>query len=97
MCYCKIATAFKWIDVRSCDVDIEESASPAYLDDLGADLEGAGTELLARAVGVLPVHHADIGTAPGGNHLRITEPDIEHHESAQVSQPNQDKNKQVKK
>ena len=40
-----------------------------YLDDLGADLKGAGAELLAGAVGVLPVDHADVGTASGGDHL----------------------------
>lgn len=40
-----------------------------HLDDFGADLEGAGAELLASAVRVLPVDHADVGAASGRNHL----------------------------
>ena len=49
--------------------DIHLMTCSLYLDDLGADLVGARAELGPGAVGVLSVHHADVGTAPGGNHL----------------------------
>ncbi len=40
-----------------------------YLDDFGTNLTGAGAELLAGAVSILPVDHTDVGTASRGNHL----------------------------
>lgn len=40
-----------------------------YLDDFGANLEGARAELLARAVRILSVDHADVGTASRRDHL----------------------------
>lgn len=40
-----------------------------YLDDLGADLEGAGAQLQAGTVGVLSVDHADVSAASGWDHL----------------------------
>lgn len=53
-----------------------------YLDDLGADLEGASAELLSGAVGILSVNHADVGTTPGGNHLwRRTDLKMSRHKS----------------
>lgn len=47
---------------------------PRHLDDFGADLEGAGAELLARAERILSVHHADVGAASGRNHLHADMP-----------------------
>lgn len=41
----------------------------AHLDDFGADLKGAGAEFVAGAVRILSVHHTDVGTASGGDHL----------------------------
>lgn len=53
-----------------------------YLDDLGANLEGASAELLTGTVGILSVNHADVGTTPGGNHLwRHTDLKMSHHVS----------------
>lgn len=40
------------------------------LYDLGADLKGAGAELLTGTKGVLSVDHTDVGTAPGWDHLQ---------------------------
>lgn len=45
-----------------------------HLDDFGADLEGAGAELLTCAERVLSVHHADVGAASGRNHLHADMP-----------------------
>lgn len=41
-----------------------------YLDDFGANLKGAGAELLAGAVRILSVDHTDVGTASGRDHLQ---------------------------
>lgn len=41
-----------------------------HLDDFGANLEGASAELLAGAVRILSVHHADVSTASRRDHLR---------------------------
>lgn len=51
------------------------SDSYAHLNDLGADLEGAGAEFLAGAVRILSVHHTDVGTASGGDHLQESHTD----------------------
>lgn len=40
-----------------------------YLDDFGANLIGAGAELLAGAVRILSVDHTDVSTASGRDHL----------------------------
>lgn len=40
-----------------------------HLDDFGANLKGASTELLACTVRVLSVHHTDVSTASRRNHL----------------------------
>lgn len=41
-----------------------------YLDDFGANLKGAGAELLAGTVRILSVDHTDVGTASGRDHLQ---------------------------
>lgn len=41
-----------------------------YLDNFGANLKGAGAELLAGAVRILSVDHTDVGTASGRDHLQ---------------------------
>ena len=42
----------------------------AYLDGLLVDLDRPPAETGEGPVGILPVHHDDVGTASGGDHLK---------------------------
>lgn len=46
------------------------SSSNAHLNDFGANLKGAGAEFLTGAVCILSVHHTDVSTASGRDHLQ---------------------------
>lgn len=49
--------------------NISVSKGHEHLNDFGANLKGASTEFLAGTVCILSVHHADVSTASGRNHL----------------------------
>lgn len=59
--------------------NISVSKGHVYLNDFGANLKGASTEFLAGTVCILSVHHADVSTASGRNHLYAGHTGIQNH------------------
>lgn len=58
------------------DDDASVYNSNAHLNDFGANLKGAGAEFLTGAVCILSVHHTDVSTASGRDHLQASHGDI---------------------